>query len=175
MNATLSPGLAYDAISILGFGPVSDETLPEAAPGEIVIRYGGWSLQELRDSDIGQTFMYQQGWYDKYPWSIEKLPAGIYRLRVPVPDSNRKTFEEQEAMLPSGEQVAPVVLVPTAMLAHHLQKGEDLLKNDWTRFKAQAAGGGHVILGWSEGRLRVLNYWDVNRRDGVWVSSLRTS
>jgi hypothetical protein len=51
MNATLCPGFAYDATSIFGFGPPSDELLPEAEPGAIVIRYGGWSLQELRDSD----------------------------------------------------------------------------------------------------------------------------
>jgi hypothetical protein len=175
MNATLSPGLAYDATSILGFGSASDEPLPEPAPGEVVIHYGGWSLQELRNSDVGKKLMHEQDWYNKYAWSTEKLPPGLYRLRVPVPDSNPKTFAEQQAMLSPGEQVAPVVLVATALLVHYAKTGEDLLKSDWTRCKEQAADGNRVALYWDEGRLGVSRSWGDGCYDYVWLSSVRTS
>jgi hypothetical protein len=183
MNSTISQGVAYDAVVLLGFGAKSAEPLPEPAPGEIVIRYGswvpqqGWSLQGLRDEPMLRmcNIMWEQDWYNDHAWSNEILPDGIYRLRVPVPGSNRKTFAEQQAMLSPGEQVAPVVLVATALLVHYAETGEDLLKNDWTRCKEETADGGCVALSWREGRLRVYDCWDDNRYDGVWLSSLRTS
>jgi hypothetical protein len=174
MNAT-ETGFAYDAVALFGFGELTTEPLPQPSPGEIVIRYSGWSLQELRDSEIGRKFLHEQDWYNKYPWSTEKLPSCIYRLRVPVRDSNNKTFGEQERLLPQGEQVAPVVLVASALLSHHLQTKEDLLKNDWTRCKEQDADGDRVGLGWRGGRLGVGNFWDGVRVDYVRLSSVRTS
>lgn len=166
----------YDAVSILGFGPASDEPLPEQKCGEIVIRYGGWSLQVLRNSAVGKELMSQHDWYDKLPWSTENLPAGIYRVRVPVPGSNRKTFVEQEQMLSAGERTASVVLVATALLAHGLQTNEDLLKRDWTRCKEQVADGCRVGLYWNSGQLRVRDItWDVDRYPHTWLSSVWTS
>jgi hypothetical protein len=170
-----SSSFVYDAVTLFGFGEVSPESLPEAEPGELVLCYGGWSLQELRDSAIGQKLMRKQDWYDQYAWSSEKLPSGIYRLRVPVPNSNRKTFAEQEAMPPKGETIAPVVLVASALLAHRLHTSEALLKGDFTRCKEQLPGGNRVVLYWREGRLCVNHRWDDCRREYLWSSSVRTS
>ena len=171
------PVSSYDAVSILGFGNPSEESLPEAKNGEVLLRYGGWSLQELRDcSGVRERkLMWEQDWYHKYPWSNEKLPSGIYRLRIPVPNSNRRTFAEQQGSLPSGEEPAPVVLVATALLAHRLQTGEDLMKTDYTRCKEQTAGDSRVGLDWGGGRLYVDDRWDGARHDDVWLSSVRTS
>jgi hypothetical protein len=168
---------AYDAVALFGFGSSGEEPLPDGKSGEIVIRYGGWSLRELCANAVirEKNLMWEQDWYHKYQWSSEKLPAGIYRMRIPVPHSNRKNFAEQEAMLPSGEQFAPIVLVATAMLAHRLQAGENLLKNDWTRCKEQTADGYRVVLYWGEGRLVVDVDWDDRRDGGLWSSSVRTS
>jgi len=183
MNSTISQGVAYDAVVLLGFGAKSAEPLPEPAPGEIVIRYGswvpqqGWSLQGLRDEPMLRmcNIMWEQDWYNDHAWSNEILPDGIYRLRVPVPGSNRKTFAEQQAMLSPGEQVAPVVLVATALLVHYAETGEDLLKNDCTRCKEQTVDGCRVGLRWDEGRLVVADLWSRSRRLNTWISSLRTS
>ena len=173
-------GLVYDAPAvrrILGL-PVSLGaellSVPPAADGEIVVYYGGWDLPTLRKSAAGQKRMWQnQNWYDASGW---KAVPGYYRLRVPVPHSNGKTFEEQEQLLSSGEQSAPVVLVATAMLAHRLQTGESLLKNDFTRCKEQAAGGSRVELVWDGGRLSVDDdLWGDDPGGGVWSSSVRTS
>lgn len=165
---------SYDAVHILGFGSASEEAMPEAKSGEVIIRYGGWSLQELRDSVNGKKWMHQQDWYNSYGWSTEKLPAGIYRLRVPVPVSSGQTFVQQQEMLSAGEEVAPVVLVATALLAHHLQKGKDPLNGDWTRCK-EVADDDRVELVWDGGRLVVGSGWDDDAGDGVWLSSVRTS
>ena len=170
----MSSGCTYDAVSILGFGDAVAEPLPQAKEGEIVLRYGGWSLQELRDSSVGRKLMHDQDWYNAYPWSSEKLPSGIYRLRIPVAESNCKTFAEQERMLRRDESIAPVVLVASGLLVHHLQTGEDPLKNDWIRCRNQAARGGHVALSWFDGQLDV-DYWFGGINTGLWLSSVRTS
>lgn len=167
----------YDAVALFGFGSASPEPLPEAKSGELIIRYGGWSPQELRDSEIGQRLMHQQDWYNEYAWSTEKLPPGIYRLRIPVSDSNRKNAAEQERIFPKGEEFAPVVLVESALLAHFLQTGEDLLKTDWTRCKERTDGDSRVELYWRDGRLRVGHNvrWVGDRRGRLWASSVRIS
>jgi|SRR5579863_3351399 len=174
-RANVMSGLSYDAVAILGFGDAAAEPLPQEKEGEIVLRYGGWSQRELRHSDGGHELMHPQDWYHMYPWSSAKLPSGTYHLRVPVPESKRKTFAEQERMLPEGEWIAPVVLVASALLVHRLQTGEDLLKNDFTRCREQATAGNRVVLGWGGGRLSVYSGWAGRRPGGLWASSVRTS
>lgn len=168
----------YDAVSILGLGPASAEPLPDPAPGEIVIRVGDWSLQDLRSNEtvVRKNLMHDQDWYHRFAWSREKMKPGIHRVRIPVPDSNRKNAAEQEASFPKGEEFAPVTLVATAMLVHRLQTGESLLGNDWTRCKERADADRRVVLNWNNGRLYVyFSYWGADRGDCLWASSVRTS
>ena len=175
MSQTLTAGTAFDAVSLLGFGAKSTEPLPQGNPGEIVIRYGGWSLQELR-AKRAPGLMWDQSWHDKYPWSSEKLPSGLYVLRLPIPDSNRKTFDQQEALLLPGEETAHVVLAASALLAIRLSGGDDPLRGDWTHCQEQATAGRRVVLAWVDGRLFVFDYFDGYPFGGVvWLSSARAS
>ena len=169
------PSFTYDAVAILGFGEASTEPLPEHAPGEIIIRVGDWSLQDLRDCKVGKELMHQQDWYDKYDCASAKLTAGIYRVRLPVPDSNRKNFTEQKDLLLPDEEVAPVALCASTLLVHLKETGNDLLKNDWCRCEEALPGGGRVALDVSDGRVGVRSDW-VGGRDGVlWLSAARKS
>lgn len=173
-----SPPYVYDAVSILGFGGASEESLPEARIGEIVIRYGGWSFRELRDSTMGKKFLEQQHGYDEYPWSGVKLPAGNYSLRIPVAASNCKNLREQMRWLSSNERVAPAVLVATALLSHYVRTGQDLLRNEYTRCKESRLPCSHIVLGWEKGRLSVGSgecFADNERFSNVWLSSVQTS
>ena len=177
MSAILHPGYAFDAAAILGIGTPYTEPLPAPEPGYTIIRIPeGLSLLALRESAIGKRMMWPWDWYDKYQWSREALPAGTYRLRLPVPDSNRKTGGEQQAMLPPGEQLAPAALVLAALLCTHLQGGPDPLGDDWTRCAEQTASGYRVALTWRVGRVGVVNSRDGGRNGLVWAaSSCRTS
>lgn len=172
---TVANRIVYDATAILGFGKASGGPRPEAKAGEVIIRYGGWSLQELRDSHIGKRLMREQDWYNYYPWSREKPAPGVYRLRVPVAGSNGKSLVEQELLLSSEEKTAPAVLVATALLVRRLQTGEDLLKGDWTRCNEQTADDYRVGLGWDDDCLFLNDDWDGRRSGSLWSSSARTS
>jgi hypothetical protein len=112
-------GYSLDAAAILNIGTPSADPLPAPIPGEIILRIpDGLTLQSLRDSPVGQKLMHNQDWYDKHAWSKQALPAGIYRLRVPVPDSNWKSAEEQDRMLQAVETLAPA-LSTWALIPYH--------------------------------------------------------
>ena len=167
---------SFDAAALLNIGTPSTDPLPVPVPGEVTLRIpNGLTFQALRKSPVGQKLMHDQDWYNEYPWSQEALPAGIYRLRIPVPDSNWKTASEQDALLPAGETSAPVVLVATALLCIALQEAPDPLPNGWTRCLERAVDGCRVVLAWDDGRLGVDDGWDDHRSAGVWPSSVRTS
>ncbi len=174
-HTTSSPAPAYDAVSTLGFGPASLTPFPQAKPGELLIRYGGWSLRELRDSATvrEKDILWEQDWYNGYAWSTEHLPSGLYVLRLPIPTSNRKTFVEQKALLLPGEEPVPVVLAASAMLAHLVSTGERLMQGQWLRCKEQTDAGLRVELGWLDGRLYVNRSFDDDPDGNVWLASAR--
>jgi len=169
----LRPSFCYDAATILGLGKASDEALPDPAPGEVVVRVGAWSLQDLRTCEtvVRGNLMWDQGWYKEYPFSREKLTPGVYRVRLPIPDSNRKNYNEQRKLLLSGEEVTPVALATVALLCHLKQSGKDLLDNDWTRCAEALPDEDRVVLTVRRGRVRVDYYWGGGRDDDLWLSS----
>ncbi len=171
------PSFSYIAATILGLSEESRDPLPEPAPGEVVIRVGAWSLQDLcacetvRDSNL----MCVQDWYYKYPWSRAKLVPGVYRVRMPVPESNCKNFAGQKKLLLPGEEVTPVALAATVLLCHLKQTGKDLLENDWTHCAEALPDGYRVALDLHDGPVFVLSLEDGNNsgNDYVWMSAAR--
>jgi hypothetical protein len=163
-------GFSFDAAEL--FQPF---TIGSALPGEIVLRVPeGITPLSLRQSNIGKRLIWQdETWYDEYPWANEPIRSGVYHLRLPVPDSNRKTFGEQKALLLKGEEVAPLVLVELAMLCLKKARQPDPLNNGWVRCQETAADGYRVVLAWRGGWLGVYNYWDGYRGDGLWLASVR--
>ena len=168
---------SFDVSTALGIGTPDASPLPEDAEGEIVLRVPeGICPRSLRKSPVGKALLWQGNtWYDKYAWSSQSLPPGIYRLRLPIPDSNRKTFKEQKALLLEGQEVAPLVLAELALLCMQKAGHPDPLKNGFVRCR-ETADGYRVVLYWSGGRLYVYSSYVVDcRRDSVWLASARTS
>ena len=170
------PGPSYDASSILSFGQSMQGELPQAEPGEVVIWYGGWSFQELRDNPLvrKREIISYQDWCDQCDWSNESLPVGFYALRIPVPNSDEKECGKQTDLLTGGEQVAHPVLVVTAELCHYLQTGKRLLEKIMVRTSESQDDSDVVSLGWHEGRLRFVNYWDEVRMRSLLLASARS-
>jgi hypothetical protein len=175
MEEDTQAAASHDAVALLGFEPGGAAPLPEAAPGEVVIRYGGWSLRQLCDSAVVRTrqLVWDQDWYNKHSWSRAGVAAGIYRLRLPVPHSPNKTFNEQLGLLRPGEEPAPACLVVTAVLAHLLETGTDLLAGAWTRCREQGAFGNRVSVRVGGGRLGLRYDYDDARHAGLRLSACR--
>ena len=162
----------YDATAILGFGERARESIVVGEPGEIVIRYGGWSLKDLFFSSIGGDLIHDQEFWLYYPWANQKKPAGIYAMRLPIPDSGEKSFPDQTHLLHGDERAVPVVLGASALLAQHIMGGENHLKGNWTRCR-EKSNSGHVALSWYGGRLDVSEHGDDIYRKHLWLSSCR--
>lgn len=164
-------GYSYDAARILQFGVPTEDIFPVAEYGEVVIWYGGWSLQQLRDNPLirERDVMWDQDWYNNWHWSKGSLPAGFYRLKIPFPGSNRKTFDEKTDLL-AGEYVAHPVLVATAELCHYLQTGQKLLKEISIRTNMQNSDGHCVGLRWDGDRLSIYG-WICDGHDHVFLAS----
>ncbi len=167
------PSFCYDAAAILGLGEASSDPLPDPAPGEVVIRVGAWSLEDLRTCEtvVRKNLLWDDAWYDQYDWSSVKLTPGVYRVRMPIPDSNSKNFAEQQKLLLSGEEVTPVALAATVLLCHLKQTGKDLLEDDWTRCAEPLPDGFRVGLLVAGDRVGVSPTWDDDRNGDLWLAS----
>src|SRR3989338_1048805 len=142
-NAWPTPGFplsetaprVYDAVALFGFGEPSAVPLPAAGPDEIVIRVGAWSLLEFRDSPVvlRNDLLWVQDWYERYPWCRQKLEPGVYRVRLPIPDSNRKSTAEAKCLLLPDENILQVCLGATTLAAHLWKTREDLLRGNFCR------------------------------------------
>lgn len=170
MTTRFEEGFAYDAMKIFGFDR-RERLLPVPEPGEIVICYGGWSLQHLAQIDASKELMYPTNWYYRYGWSERQYNAFCYRLRIPVKGSNCKTFTEQEKLLSEGEKVAPAVLVASALLCHYLQTGEQLLGSNDIRCKERLDTGDHIKLSWGGRQLFLNSSPAEDCSDELWVAS----
>jgi hypothetical protein len=172
-----SKGIVYDAAStsrILGLPVECNDPAPLATEGEIVIYYGGWSLNELRDSPAGKSRMWQEDKqaFDAKNWTAE---PSYYRISLHGIDSNQKGWRSAaQAMRPlpkitQGWCHPPVVVAATALLVHLMRTGNDLLDGDWLRCFEAFPGGGHVGLYVGGGRVRVGGGWDDFRYNHLWM------
>lgn len=94
----------YDAIELLGMGNPATEHLPQDPIDETaLLRYGGWSLNELAESSVGKQYLSLDPAYAREEWAKKTLPPGVYSLREMHP--------------------VPVVLMATALLAERVKHG----------------------------------------------------
>lgn len=167
----------YDAAAvsrILGLPAECKDPIPKARDGEIIIYYGGWDLPTLRTSAVGKKRMWQgQTWYDDKGWKAE---PGYYRLLLPVPGSNRKSWDDQLkhlATIDRAWQPAPICVAATALLVHLTETDSDLLRRKWFRCAEALPHDYHAALGVDGGRVHVDDYWSGSRLRGVFLGAAR--
>lgn len=116
------PSFTCDAVSLLGFGTSSNHPLPKPRSGEVVIRVGAWSLNDLyaKTSRL-EFYSCERGELGrKHSWEYEKLTPGVYRIRLPIPNSQGKPFEEQQKLLLPNETIPPAALIATVLMCSPL-------------------------------------------------------
>lgn len=165
----------FDLATALGIGTQLDGPPPYAVEGFVTLRVpDGMTLRALGDCPTGRELMWRSRWCESRPRNAEAPPAGVYRLRLPVPWSNGKTVSEQEAIVPKGEVFAPVTLVAAALLCLCLRSGGNPLPGGWLRCAETA--GDRVAVAWSGARLSVAPGENGLRGRKIWASSaLRVS
>lgn len=179
-SALKGTGIVYDATAIariLGLPCECSEPVPQAADGEIVVYYGGWDFDTLNLSPGGMKRMWDDQDLDPecQEWAAE---PGYYRLLLPVPNSNRKTWNDQISHLAGIDTAwkpAPICVSNTALVAHLIETGNNLLRDDWCRCAEPLSGGRHAELAVSNGRVYAISCRDDQSHDRIWLSAARKS
>ena len=155
--------------SILGFPNSCNEEAPEAADGEVVVWYGGWTLGELVATGKVVNYLSKE----REAW---KAPPGYYHTRIPIQGSNRMTRDEQIAHLArlyAALKELPTPVGATALAVHLGVTGEDLLKGDFCRCAEALPNGFRAVLSVDEGRVYVSSLWGGLRDDRVFLGAAR--
>jgi hypothetical protein len=134
----------YDAVRILGIGTPDAKPLIGPKPGEIIIRYGGWSAMELAECKAVKRYLQgsnsEQLFRDVNPesttdkWYRQSEPPGTYRLRLVLPKTKRQSYDDQMKSKEEGETPVPVVLAATALIVHRIEEDKTLLVADNARY-----------------------------------------
>ena len=147
----------YDAVSILGFGAPSGEPLPVPNSGEVVVRYGGWSLRELAETEAGRKYL-QLPDEGQGAWVENRWDEKIYTIK-------------------KGD-IVPLPVLASALLAYRIQKGLIYLADDKndpllqmadvTNCKDYKHPYATVGLYWSEEKLFVEQDYCHIQGGGIW-------
>ena len=164
-------GITYTANELAALGPP-----PEPLEGFVTFFDPGLSILRIRDAVKGKgRVFWAQDWYDRELFAAAVDIPRYRQVRAgPVPNSFRKTFDEQTALLPEGEEVPSARAVVTALVIHFLATGERLLPNVYVRSADQTARGDRVCVGsFDSDGLYVGVDWDGGRIDYLGLASSR--
>lgn len=139
----MKTGISFDAgkvSRILGLPITSDATVPQASPHEVVVYYGGWSVEQLLECHIADRLINRDDNDDKM-YDIEnsqklslvsafRPQSGYHRVAaVKLPDS--VTFQKQASLVKERLgplwRPAPAAVALTCILLQLAEHGTCLL------------------------------------------------
>lgn len=150
--------------------PYTPEVLQACRETHVLVACGALSLMDVWRVQTRLFYSNSDPWYgDSSKWfAHSKVKAGWQLVRKnPVPDSSRKTWDEQNQLLRQDEQVPSASVLTQAILIHYLETGERLFEDIYVRCSDMDYDSDRVRLGhFDEDGLRVGYYWD--GWDGNW-------
>jgi hypothetical protein len=158
--------MLLNASRIFEFGqPMPDNSILESE--EILIWYGGWSLQDLRDNARIRANGLLLNQQYKYAFGTEVLPSGLYAIRL-MKNSYHRIYKSQSSLLRPNELVAHPVLICTAEIACLLENKHSLIQNSIIRSSIKRRSD-HFALERCGSYLRVVRVEDdkISKRIGM--------
>jgi hypothetical protein len=131
--------------------PFGEETLRACAGTHLLVAGFPLSLVDVRGK-IPQFFWHRKpAWYDRETeayWAQLPVELRWHLIRKePVPDSSKKLYIEQRALLSLAEEVPRAGEVVYAMILHFLGTGQRLFENAWVRCRDQVSSSCRVVVG----------------------------
>jgi len=145
-NDTLAVVDTFDAVALLGFGPASPEALPAAGSGEVVVRYGGWSLKELLATEVGRQLLWMPDDAKNAAWATSSLASGIYVIKP--------------------QETPSAIILASALLSYRIVKGPVDFDRDPTDPLLNMVDSNHCKDAESRGRYVGMNWGDDWGSDG---------
>lgn len=159
--------------------PFSAEVLQACRETHVLVACGALSLMDIWQAQTGLFYAKSEPWYGARDeqFARSKVKAGWQLVRKnPVPDSTRRTWNEQNALLGQDEQVPSASVLAQAILIHYQETEERLYETIYVRCSDVNSIGGHVYLGiFDQYGLHVDNDWGSRRFNRVGLSSSRKS
>jgi hypothetical protein len=148
---------------------------PPGLNGYVTFFDPGCSLLTLRKVIRGVGIIRSQDWYEYEPFAmLEEQPRYRQLQMEAVKDSFRKTFAEQQALVPPDADIPRARVVVMAMAVHCLASGERLFFDYCVRCQDKDSGGDSVCVGdFDRDGLRVSGRWDDRRDSGIGLASCR--
>ena len=157
--------------------PFSEDVLKACVGTHMLFPGFGLSLLDIRDKNAALFYRKTGGWYaeEKHVFSRQRVPLRWYLLRTtPVPDSFRKTWKEQQALLLPDEEVPAAALIAFATMLHFRAAGKRLFESCWVRTSDVDSVGGRVSVGYFDAVGFNVDYgWGDGRSDGLGLSASR--
>ena len=170
-ESTSTSCLSFDVATTLGLSSQYCDP-PERRKEHIVLRVpAGVTVHKLRDCEAGFSFVHRQEWYESYEWAHAELPAGIYHVRCPVPDSERSSFSQQLTMLRLTEKPIVPALALATLLCIAVDGASDPLNGGWLRCDGLTGVGRNIGLDWNNGRILMRSLMDCRSRHSIFVGA----
>jgi hypothetical protein len=107
-------------------------------------QYSGKSLAEIKKEN--PKLFYDQNWYEKYDWFIEKLEPAKYEIKL-EPELNNLTYQEQKAKLEEGFDFIHPAILAEFLIEHYKKTGKKLMENWYSRCSVVYSNGNYVHVG----------------------------
>jgi hypothetical protein len=148
---------------------------PPALDGYVIFWDPGLSILRLRTFRGGTSIFYPQTWYDNEPFAKLDEPPCYRQLRMEaVPKLFDKTFAEQQAIVPPGEEIPMARVVVMAIVIHFLVASGRLFQDYYVRCIDQTSNGNRVSVGgFGSDGFGVSDCWDDSRLDSLGLASCR--
>ena len=190
-NATYRIALAPEQVAAVGSFPWSEATLNSPCPfnpGKMVrethfafVGVDSVTMMELQRLNPQATeprfYSYAPGaWYSKEKFATKtKLGLRWYLLlKDIVPNSESKTFKEQQAMLPKEYEVPSAVAETAKDMLIYKKTGKYVNPNRYARTSDLDSGGDRVSVGRCDADgVNVYDYWDDLRDGDIGVGACR--
>lgn len=156
--------------------PFTEAILTACKDTHVLVAVFPLSGVKLREKVAMKKLFCEQNWYDTQAFANDRGAIEWHLVRkTPVDNATSKTWGEQQALLPQGEETPKFQVMAYTIIGHFLATGERLFfENAYVRCSDFVSDGSRVYLGYFDsGGLLVNNCSDAYRSDRIAVSSVR--
>lgn len=154
--------------------PFSAELLKLCKDTHILVPILKLSIMQLHGKFNGLFYQKDDPWYRTEAFANKQAEVGwILLRREVVPGSTSRSWTDQQALVPEGEQVPSATELVQAVICHAVLTEERLLPSLYARTSSVDSGGSRVNVGRFDADGLSVGYWRGNASSFVGLAGAR--